>query len=436
MGFIDRIEDKSAVIGVVGLGYVGLPLVREFVRAGYRGLGFDTDQSKVEKLNAGESYILSVSSETVGQWREKGRFEATADMNRLSEPDALLICVPTPLTTTREPDLQYVEQTGEAIGRALRKGQLVVLESTTYPGTTAEVLLPMLESLSDLKCGCDFYLAYSPEREDPGNPKFSTGTTPKVVGADDAESLSAARAMYSRIVPKVVEVSSTYAAESVKLLENIFRAVNIALVNELKMLSDRMGMDVWEIIKAAESKPFGFMPFYPGPGLGGHCIPIDPFYLTWKAREYGMPTRFVELAGEINSSMPRYVLSRVMEALNEQGKALKGANVLLVGVTYKPNVDDMRESPALEIMELLGMRGAEISYHDPFYPQMRGFRKYDVHFDSVSLDREHLKAADCVLIVTNHSNIDYQLIVDAASLVVDTRNACAGVSGKATVVKA
>jgi UDP-N-acetyl-D-glucosamine dehydrogenase len=436
MAFVDRIEDKSAVIGVVGLGYVGLPLVREFVKAGYRGLGFDTDSTKVEKLNAGQSYILSVASEMVAKWRKDGRFEATADRKRLSEPDALLICVPTPLTPAREPDLRFVEQTGEEIGRALRKGQLVVLESTTYPGTTLEVVRPRLEALSGLKCGSDFYLAYSPEREDPGNPKFSTGTIPKVVGADDPESLTVASALYAQIVPKVVEVSSTRVAEAVKLLENIFRAVNIALVNELKMLFDRMGMDVWEVIRAAESKPFGFMPFYPGPGLGGHCIPIDPFYLTWKAREYGMPTRFVELAGEINSSMPRYVVGRVMEALNDRGKSLRDSKVLIVGVAYKPDVDDPRESPALEIIELLRERGAEIAYHDPFYPRLAGFRKYDFEYDSVPLNRENLSSADCVLIITNHSNVDYRMIVDEASLVVDTRNACEGVSGKATVLKA
>jgi len=436
MAFLERIEEKSAVIGVVGLGYVGLPLMREFVKAGYRGLGFDTDPAKVEKLNAGRSYILSVPSEMVAKWRKDKKFEATGDMKRLKEPDALLICVPTPLTPTRDPDLSFIEQTGEDIGRALRKGQLVVLESTTYPGTTAEVLRPKLESLSGLKCGVDFYLAFSPEREDPGNPKFSTGTIPKVVGADEEKSIAAARAMYSKIVPQVVEVSSTRAAEAVKLLENIFRAVNIALVNELKMLFDRMGIDVWEIIEAAKSKPFGFMPFYPGPGLGGHCIPIDPFYLTWKAREYGMATRFIELAGEINSSMPRYVVNRVMEALNEQNKALKGAKVLVVGVTYKPDLDDPRESPALEIIKLLRERGAEVSYHDPLYPRLRGFRKYDFDFGSVPLNRKNLSSSDCVLIVTNHSNIDYQLIVDEGSLVVDSRNACAGVSGKATVVKA
>jgi len=436
MAFIDRIEDQTALIGVVGLGYVGLPLVREFVKAGYRVLGFDTDPAKVEKLNAGQSYILSVSPEMVAQWRKEGRFEATADTKRLSEPDALLICVPTPLTPTREPDLRFVEQTGEQIGRALREEQLVVLESTTYPGTTLEVLRPRLESLSGLKCGSDFYLAYSPEREDPGNPTFSTGTIPKVAGADDERSLRAATAMYSRIVPQVVEVLSTRAAEAVKLLENIFRAVNIALVNELKMLFNRMGMDVWEIIEAAKSKPFGFMPFYPGPGLGGHCIPIDPFYLTWKAREYGMPTRFVELAGEINSSMPRYVVGRVTEALNDRGKALKGSKVLIVGVAYKADVDDPRESPALEIMELLRNRGVEIAYHDPFYPRIRTSRKYDFQYDSVPLTCENLAGADCVLIITDHSNTDYQMIVNEASLVVDTRNACAAVSGKGTVVKA
>ncbi len=436
MEFMDRIQDKSAVIGVVGLGYVGLPLVREFVRAGYQGLGFDTDPAKVDRLNSGQSYILSVPSEMVSEWRQNERFEATVDMTRMSEPDALLICVPTPLTPTREPDLRFVEQTGEQIGNALRKGQLVVLESTTYPGTTVEVLRPMLESLSDLVCGSDFYLAYSPEREDPGNPDFSTGTIPKVVGADDEGSLAAAASMYSTIVPDVIQVSSTRAAEAVKLLENIFRAVNIALVNELKMLFDRMGMDVWEVIKAAKSKPFGFMPFYPGPGLGGHCIPIDPFYLTWKAREYGMPTRFVELAGEINSSMPRYVLGKVIDALNEQRKALNGSKILIVGVTYKPDIDDPRESPALEIIELLRIHGAEVSYHDPLFPHLGGHRNYDFEYDSVPLSAESLSGADCVLVVTNHSTIDYNYVVDNASLVVDTRNACEGVTGKAKVVKA
>lgn len=436
MTLLDRIEDKTAVIGVIGLGYVGLPLVREFVRAGYRSLGFDTDATKVEKLNAGQSYILSVASDQAAQWRQENRFEATSDMKRLNEPDALLICVPTPLSPAREPDLRFVEQTGEAIGKVLREGQLVVLESTTYPGTTDEVLKPRLESLSGLKAGTDFYLAFSPEREDPGNPRYSTGTIPKVVGADDLESRVAAHALYLRIVPDVIEVSSTRAAETVKLLENIFRAVNIALVNELKMLCDRMGMDIWEIIGAAKSKPFGYMPFYPGPGLGGHCIPIDPFYLTWKAREYGMPTRFIELAGEINSSMPRYVIGRVMDVLSDRGKPLKGAEILVMGVAYKPDVDDMRESPALEIIELLESRGAVVSYHDPFCPRMRGFRRYEMFRDSVPLTKETLAASDCVLIVTNHSTVDYQFVVENASLVVDTRNACGKVSGKATVVRA
>ncbi len=436
MTLLDRIEDKSAVVGVIGLGYVGLPLVREFVKAGYRSLGFDTDGTKVEKLNAGQSYILSVPSDLAALWRKEKRFEATSDMRRLSEPDALLICVPTPLTPAREPDLRFIEQTGEAIGKALREGQLVVLESTTYPGTTDEVLKPRLEALSGLKARSDFYLAFSPEREDPGNPRYSTGTIPKVVGADDLESRTAAHALYLQIVPEVVEVSSTRAAEMVKLLENIFRSVNIALVNELKMLCDRMGMDIWEIIEAAKSKPFGYMPFYPGPGLGGHCIPIDPFYLTWKAREYGMPTRFIELAGEINSSMPRYVVGRVMDVLNERGKSLKGANVLVMGVAYKPDVDDMRESPALEIIELLESRGANVGYHDPFCPRMRGFRRYDMHRDSVALTKERLAASDCVLIVTNHSTIDYQFLAEHASLIVDTRNACGKVSGKATIVRA
>lgn len=436
MELVEKIKKKEALLGVVGLGYVGLPLVKEFLAAGFRVLGFDTDKGKVETLNAGESYILMLPPELVKAWRRRDRFVATTDAARLCEPDVLLICVPTPLNKTREPELCYVRQTAGDIGRALRRGQLVVLESTTYPGTTAEVMQPCLESLSGLKVGDDFYVAYSPEREDPGNQNFGLGTTPKVIGADDEDSLSAALALYGQIVPHTIEVTSTRAAEAVKLLENIFRAVNIALVNELKMIFDRMGLDVWEIIEAAKSKPFGFMPFYPGPGLGGHCIPIDPFYLAWKAREYGMSTRFIELAGEINISMPRYVLSRLREALNDKGQPVKGSNILVLGIAYKPDVDDARESPALGIIELLLNDGAQVDYHDPYLPHMHGFRSHDLHLDSVPLTPETLAGADCVLIVTNHSCIDYQMVLDHASLIVDSRNACAGLTGEARVVKA
>jgi len=430
-----RIESRRAVVGVIGLGYVGLPLVRVFTEAGFGVLGFDIDPEKVKALTEKKSYIKSVSSETVKKMRERG-FEATDDFDRLDEPDAVIICVPTPLTETRDPDMTYIEKTCEAISKRLRRGQLVVLESTTYPGTTEEVCRPILEK-SGLKFSKDFLLAFSPEREDPGNPNWTTERIPKVVGGLDASSGRVAVALYGKAVVKVVPVSSAAAAEATKLLENIYRCVNIALVNELKVVFDRMGIDVWEVIEAASTKPFGFQPFTPGPGLGGHCIPIDPFYLSWKARQYDITTRFIDLAGEINTSMPYYVMARLQEALDSRGKTLHGGKVLLLGVAYKRNSDDVRESPALKLMELLQSRGAEIAYHDPYVARIPKMRHHSIRLSSQKLTPELVKRQDAVLIVTDHSDVDYGMVVENASLVVDTRNATRGVvKGRERVVKA
>lgn len=420
--FIELIRKREAVIGVIGLGYVGLPLVMEFARAGFKVLGFDIDQGKADSLNQGKSYIRHISSDDIRALVDGGLLEATSDFSRSAEADALLICVPTPLTTHHEPDLSYIESTGESIAPHLRPGQLIVLESTTYPGTTEEVLRPVLETGGAI-CGEDFLLAYSPEREDPGNAVFSTGKIPKVIGGCDQDALDAADALYSEIVVSTVRVSSTRAAEAVKLLENIFRSVNIAMVNELKLIYTKMGIDVWEVIEAATTKPFGYMPFYPGPGLGGHCIPIDPFYLTWKAREYGITTRFIELAGEVNTAMPDYVVSCLMNALNEHGKALNGARVLLLGVAYKADVDDTRESPGLTLIGLMQSRGATVDYNDPYVPRLSPTRKFDFKLESVELSAEGLGQYDCVLIATAHSDYDYDFIVEHAKLVLDTRNA-------------
>ncbi|KKL63973.1 hypothetical protein LCGC14_2169760, partial [marine sediment metagenome] len=365
---LEKIESGTAVVGVVGLGYVGLPLVREFTRAGMHVMGFDVDEKKVKALMAGRSYIEHIPAQVVKDMVRSKRFAATTDFRKLSKPDCILICVPTPLTKQREPDMSYVEATAGSVAATLRKGQLVVLESTTYPGTTREVMLPILAS-AGLKVGRDFFLAYSPEREDPGNKSYSTKTIPKVVGGCDKHSLAAAVALYEVAIDQVVPVSSAAAAEACKILENTYRSVNIALVNELKVLFDRMGIDVWEVIRAAATKPFGFHPFYPGPGLGGHCIPIDPFYLAWKARQYDMSTRFIELAGEINVAMPRFVIDKVTEALNDRGKAVKGSRILVLGLAYKKDVDDMRESPSLELIELLQKKGAKVSYNDPHIPR-------------------------------------------------------------------
>ncbi|MEK7467350.1 MAG: nucleotide sugar dehydrogenase [Planctomycetota bacterium] len=418
---LGKIETRKAQVGIVGLGYVGLPLARVFTQAGLRVLGFDIDPEKIRALAEKRSYIKSISGETIRAMRDKG-FEATDDFDRLNEPDAILICVPTPLTETRDPDMTYIEKTSEAISKRLRKGQLVVLESTTYPGTTEEVCKPILEK-SGLKCGKDFLLAFSPEREDPGNPNWSTERIPKVVGGLDAASGRVAAALYGKAVTKVVPVSSAAAAEATKLLENIYRCVNIALVNELKVVFDRMGIDVWEVIEAASTKPFGFQPFTPGPGLGGHCIPIDPFYLSWKARQFDVTTRFIELAGEINTQMPYYVVTRLAEALDRRGKTLHNGKVLLLGVAYKKNSDDVRESPALKLFELLEERGAKVSYHDPHIPKIRKGRKHDVKQTSIALTAKSVKEQDAVVIVTDHSDVDYAMVVENAALVVDTRNA-------------
>ncbi|MGA2266262.1 MAG: nucleotide sugar dehydrogenase [Phycisphaerae bacterium] len=433
---LHKIETRKAVVGVVGLGYVGLPLVREFVRGGVRVLGFDIDTTKIAHLAAGRSYIEHIPSSMVREMVRSRRFQATSDFRRLSEPDAILICVPTPLTKQREPDMTYIVKTAEAIAPRLRKGQLVVLESTTYPGTTREVVLPILEK-SGLKVGRDFFLAFSPEREDPGRKDYSTRTIPKVVGGYDRKSLAAAVACYQIAVAKVVPVSSCEAAEASKILENTYRCVNIALVNELKVLLDRMGIDVWEVIRAASTKPFGFTPFYPGPGLGGHCIPIDPFYLAWKARQYGLTTRFIELAGEVNVTMPRYVVGKLMDTLNDRGRALKGAKVLVLGLAYKKDIDDVRESPSLELIELLKHKGAKVDYNDPHVPRTHKMREHNLKMTSKPLSAAMLAGYDAVIISTDHSSYDYQSIVDRARLVIDTRNATAGVKrGKGKIVKA
>jgi UDP-N-acetyl-D-glucosamine dehydrogenase len=424
----DAIIRKTAKVGVVGLGYVGLPLIRAFVGAGYDTLGFDVDAEKVRRLQAGESYIEHIPAAWIAQCVSAGKFTPTADMARLSEADALLICVPTPLNDSRDPDMTFIEVTARQIAARLRPGQLVVLESTTYPGTTRDVVLPILQQ-SGLVLGKDFYLAFSPEREDPGNPNFSAGSIPKVVGGADRPSLELAAQLYRQAIAEVVPVSSCEVAEACKILENTYRAVNIALVNELKVLFTRMNLDVWEVIDAAKTKPFGFQAFYPGPGLGGHCIPIDPFYLTWLARRMGMATRFIELAGEINTSMPHYVVSRIMEALNARGKALRGSRVCLLGVAYKRDVDDDRESPAFVLMELLQERGAVLAYNDPHVPRLRRSRHHDFGLESSLLTPEFLAAQDCVVIVTDHSAYDCEFVVRHSQLVVDTRNATRSVAG-------
>ncbi len=421
-----RILDRRAVIGIIGLGYVGLPLVQAIGGRDFAVIGFDVDQAKIDRLNAGQSYIRHIPPEILRPLIECGRFRPTADFALLAEVDAVLICVPTPLTRHRDPDLGFVEQTTRTIARHLRPGQLVVLESTTYPGTTREVMKPILEA-TGLRSETDFFLAYSPEREDPGNRDFATAGIPKVVGGDGPRALALAAALYDQVVPRTVPVSSTDTAEAVKLTENIFRAVNIALVNELKIVFDAMGIDVWEVIEAAKSKPFGFMPFYPGPGLGGHCIPIDPFYLTWKAREHDLWTRFIELAGEVNTAMPGYVVDRLARALDRTaGRGLTGARILIVGVAYKKNVDDVRESPALRIMKLLTERGAAVEYHDPHVAELPVTREYPQFAGqcSVPADAAGLAAFDAVVICTDHDEIDYRALVEAARLVVDTRNAC------------
>jgi UDP-N-acetyl-D-glucosamine dehydrogenase len=416
------IASRECTVAVIGLGYVGLPLALRFGEAGFAVVGFDVDPAKVERLNAGQSYIRQIDAERIAPLVNAGRLQATADFERLGKTDAIVICVPTPLTRQREPDLQYVEQTAESVAATLRPGQLVCLESTTYPGTTEEVVLPRL-ARTGLTVGRDFFLAYSPEREDPGNRHFSTATIPKVVGGVTAACGELAAALYSQAIEHVVPVSTTKVAEAAKILENVYRAVNIALVNELKVAFDRMGIDVWEVIEAAKTKPFGFQAFYPGPGLGGHCIPIDPFYLTWKAREYGVTTRFIELAGEINGAMPEYVLARLTDALNRRGQALNGAKVLMLGVAYKKDTDDSRESPALEILSALLTKGARARYSDPHLPVLPKVRRHSLELRSATLDPATVADADAVLLVTDHSDFDYRLVFEHARLIVDTRNA-------------
>jgi len=441
MGLLERIENSHAVVGVIGLGYVGLPLARAFHDAGLAVLGFDIDPAKVSALGEGRSYIQHFGPDFAAGMARSGRFKATSDFARLREADAILVCVPTPLGRHLEPDLSYVERTSDDIARALRPGQLVVLESTTYPRTTREVMLPRLEK-TGLRCGCDagFYLAFSPEREDPGRTDHTTATIPKLVGGIDTPSTRIAAALYRKAVTRVVEVSTAEVAEAAKLLENIYRAVNIAMVNEMKVVLTEMGIDIWEVIAAASTKPFGFQPFYPGPGLGGHCIPIDPYYLTWKAREYGQSTRFIELAGEINHSMPRYVVGRLAGALNERGKAVKGSRVLVLGLSYKPDIDDVRESPSFELIELLRDRGAHVDYNDPHVPATHQMRRYDLKMTSVELTPQSLAGYDAVLVSTNHKAYDWAFIAKHATLVIDTRNAMAGTAssggGGATIVTA
>ncbi|MCX6150750.1 MAG: nucleotide sugar dehydrogenase [Ignavibacteriales bacterium] len=432
MTLLEKINNTSAVIGIIGLGYVGLPLALEFVNKKFKVIGFDLDPKKPEILSKGKSYIKHISEERIKTAISSGFFSATTNFSLLPEVDAIIICVPTPLDEHREPDVSYIVNSGKVIAQYLRKGQLVVLESSTYPGTTDEILLPMFEESQNSKLktknstfnvGVDFYLAFSPEREDPNNPDFTTGTIPKVVGGVTPKCLEIAKALYDKIIVKTVPVSSTRAAEATKLLENIYRSVNIALVNELKMVFDRMDIDVWEVIEAAKTKPFGFHPFYPGPGLGGHCIPIDPFYLTWKAREYDINTKFIELAGEINTLQPYYVVEKSSEVLNKFKKSLNGSKVLILGAAYKKDIDDMRESPTLKLIEIFAEQGADVSYNDPFVPKLYKTRKYNYDLQSVDLTKENLKTYDLIVLSTDHSSYDYKFIADNSNLIVDTRNA-------------
>ena len=431
----DRVRGRTARVGIIGLGYVGLPLARAFAAAGFRVLGFDVDAAKVAKLNGGRSYIKQITDDSVAAMRRQG-FQATDRFDRLGEADAILVCVPTPLTEAREPDLKYVINSASAIAGQLRPGQLVVLESTTYPTTTRNVVLPILRR-SEMTAGADFFLAFSPEREDPGNADHNVSTIPKVVGGLDVLSGDIACELYAAIVPNVVRVSTPEVAEASKILENTYRAVNIALVNELKVLYDRMGIDVWEVIDAARTKPFGFQAFYPGPGLGGHCIPIDPFYLTWVARQYGMSTRFIELAGEVNTGMPTYVIHKVADALNDIGKAMKGSRVAILGMAYKKDIDDSRESPGFELMDMLMKKGAVVTYNDPHIPALPATRHHaHLRLESQPLTAAYLAAQDCVLIATDHTAYDYDWIVKRSRLVIDTRNATRNVESRASVVRA
>ncbi len=435
----EKINNQTAQVGIVGLGYVGLPLISAFTNAGFRCIGYDVDQQKIDSLLAGRSYIKHVESSTIADWIQRDVLDPTADMSRLGEADVVLICVPTPLTTSQDPDLRFVELTAEAIARTLRPGQMIILESTTYPTTTRDIMVPILEkNPAGLRCGEEYFVAYSPEREDPGNPDFTAARIPKVVGGYDQASCDLACQLYAKAIVQVIPVSSAEVAEACKILENTYRAVNIALVNELKILFDRMGIDIWEVVDAARTKPFGFQAFYPGQGLGGHCIPIDPFYLSWLARREGMHTQFIELAGQVNSKMPRYVISQLSEFLNKVGKPIRGSRICLLGMAYKKDVDDPRESPSFELLDLLRERGADLTYNDPHIPKLRKMRHHDVpEMSSSELTPEFLAAQDCVLIATNHTAYDYSFIVKHSKMVLDTRNATKEVSiGREKIFKA
>ena len=432
---LQKIKEKKAHIGIIGLGYVGLPLAIEFCKTGFQVTGLDIDQEKIDLLSQGESYIKHISGEKIKHLNKEGKFKGSTNHTLIRHLDCILICVPTPLNKNREPDMSYVISTAQKIAPHIVKNQLIVLESTTFPGTTLEVLIPELEAGSGLKANKDIFVAYSPEREDPNNKKYSIATTPKVIGADDPKSLELADSIYSFIVNKTVLVSGTKVAEATKLTENVFRAVNIALVNELKVIYEKMGIDVWEVIEACSTKPFGFMPFYPGPGLGGHCIPIDPFYLTWKAREHGITTRFIELAGEINTLMPDYVIQKIIFALNREGKSLKNSRILLLGLAYKKNVDDTRESVTFKIMELLEEKEAVTDYNDPYIPQIKPTRKYKQFAGKKSVALKKINQYDCVVILTNHTSYDFKTIANESKIIVDTRNACGNIKSN-KVIKA
>jgi len=419
----NKIKKRKARISIIGMGYVGLPLVKTFLSKGFEVLGFDIDEKKVEMLNQGKSYIKHFTAEELKTFLEKKKFQATTDFGYLAKADVIIICVPTPLDSHKNPDLSYVLTTTEVISKNLRRGQLVVLESTTYPGTTEEKMLPLLEA-GGLKAGEDFYLAYSPERENPGDKVYTTEKIPKVVGGVTPKCRRVAKVLYDQVVVKTIPVSSPRVAEATKLMENIFRSVNIAMVNEMKMIFDRMGIDIWEVVEAASTKPFGFMTFLPGPGYGGHCIPVDPFYLAWKAKEVDHPTKFIELAGEINTLMPYYVVTKTIEALNKKGKSVRGARILILGIAYKKDIDDQRESPALKIISLLQNKGAKVSYNDSYVPQSYGHRDYPgLELKSVALTEKMLKEFDAVIIATAHSDYDFEWIAENSSLIIDTRNA-------------
>jgi UDP-N-acetyl-D-glucosamine dehydrogenase len=432
---IKKIKDKKACVGIIGLGYVGLPLLLEFAKDGFPVTGLDIDQKKIDKLLLGESYIRHIPEESIGALNSEHNFRASTNFSLVSQLDCILICVPTPLKKNNEPDMSYIMATAKEIAPHINKDQLIVLESTTYPGTTDEVLAPALEAGCGLKANQDFFLAYSPEREDPNNKDFTTTTIPKVIGSDHPRGQELANALYSSIIRTVVPVSSTRVAEATKLMENIFRSVNIALVNELKIVFEKMGIDIWEVIEASSTKPFGFMPFYPGPGLGGHCIPIDPFYLTWKARQYGVDSRFIELAGKINISMPEYVVEKIEHGLTKSNKNFKNCRILLLGLAYKKNVDDDRESVTFKIMELLTKKGAEVDYNDPYIPVIKPRREYKQFVGKESVPLEHINQYDITVVLTDHSVYDYGAIVERSEVVVDSRNACGKIKS-AKIIKA